>query len=160
GDEFGDQKAWDYLDKLIANCAGVITSSSSTVFKSVINGEYAVGLTYENIVQMQIEKNGATNISLVYPVEGNTACASGSAMIKGCPHRPAAEAFLDFCASAEYQQARSEENCARGTYAGITYGNYPPDSELGVVSIDWEWLGTQKTALLEKWTEHWSQFAG
>ncbi|MEG2711325.1 MAG: extracellular solute-binding protein [Clostridia bacterium] len=160
GDEFGDQKAWDYLDKLIANCAGVITSSSSTVFKSVINGEYAVGLTYENIVQMQIEKNGASNISLVYPAEGNTACASGAGMIKGSPHRDAAAAFLDFCSSVEYQQARSEENCARGTNAGITYGNYPADSELGVVEIDWEWLGTQKTALLEKWTEHWSQFAG
>ena len=55
GDEFGDDKSWEYLDQLIANTDGVITTSSSTVFKSVINGEYVVGLTYENIVQMQIE---------------------------------------------------------------------------------------------------------
>lgn len=159
GDEFGDDKAWAYIDKLIANCAGVITTSSSTVFKSVISGEYAVGLTYENIVQMQIEKNGANNITLVYPVEGNTACASGAGMVKDCPHPDAAAAFLDFCASVDYQKARSDENCARGTNANIKYGNYPPDEELGVVKIDWEWLGTQKTALLEKWTEHWAQFA-
>ncbi len=119
-----------------------------------------MGLTYENIVQMQIEKNGADNITLVYPVEGNTACASGGGMIKDCPHPDAAAAFLDFCASVDYQKARSDENCARGTNANIKYGNYPPDSELGVVKIDWEWLGTQKTALLEKWTEHWAQYAG
>ena len=85
GDEFGDDKSWEYLDQLIANTDGVITTSSSTVFKSVISGEYVVGLTYENIVQMQIEQNGADNITLVYPVEGNTACASGAGMIKDCP---------------------------------------------------------------------------
>ena len=160
GDSFGDDKAWEYIDALIENCDGVITTSSSTVFRSVISEEYVVGLTYENIVQMQIEKNGADNITLVYPVEGNTACASGAGMIKDCPRPEAAAAFLDFCVSADYQLARSDENCARGTNESIKYGNYPADSELGIVAIDWEWLGTQKDALLEKWAEHWSEFAG
>lgn len=160
GDEFGDEKAWEYIDKLIENCNGVSTTSSSTVFKSVISGEYVVGLTYENIVEMQITKNGADNIRLVYPVEGNTACASGAAMVKGAPRPEAAAAFMDFCGSADYQLARSEENCARGTNVTIKYGNYPADSELGLKEIDWEWLGTQKEALLEKWAEHWTQFAG
>lgn len=160
GDEFGDDKAWEYLDKLIANCDGVITTSSSTVFKSVISGEYVAGLTYENIVQMQIEKNGADNIRLVYPVEGNTACASGAGMVKDCPHPEAAAAFLDFCGSVEYQLARVDENCARGTNTAIKYANYPADEELGLKAIDWEWLGGEKPALLEKWAEHWAQFAG
>ena len=52
------------------------------------------------------------------------------------------------------------ENCARGVNVGISYGNYPADEELGVVTIDWEWLGTQKDALLEKWAEHWAEYAG
>ena len=160
GDEIADDKAWDYLDQLIQNCDGVITTSSSTVFKSVISGEYAVGLSYENIIQMQIERNGADNISLVYPVEGNTACASGAAMVKGAPHYDAAAAFLDFCSSDEYQLARSVDNCARGVNTTISYGNYPSDEEIGVVEIDWEWLGSQKEALLEKWAEHWAEFAG
>ncbi len=160
GDEIADDKSWEYIDALIANCDGVITTSSSQVFKSVIAGEYVVGLTYENIVEMQITKNGADNIRLVYPVEGNTACASGAGMVKGCPHPEAAAAFLDFCASEEYQLSRKDENCARGTNTNIRYENYPADEELGVVVIDWEWLGTQKTALLEKWAEHWAEFAG
>ena len=160
GDEFGDDKAWDYLDQLIANTDGAITDSSSYVFKSVIDGEYVVGLTYENIVEMQITKNGADNIRLVYPVEGNTACASGAGMVAGCPHPEAAAAFMDFCASEDYQVARSVENCARGTNINIKYDNYPADDELGLVAIDWEWLGTQKDALLEKWAEHWEEYAG
>ena len=156
GDSLGDEKAWDYVDALIANCDGVITTSSSTVFKSVINGEYVVGLSYENIIQMQIEQNGADNITLVYPVEGNTACASGAGLIKGAPNLAAAEAFLDFCASVDYQQARSVENCARGTNATIKYGNYPSDEELGIVTIDWEWLGEQKEELLIQWEDRWA----
>ena len=130
------------------------------MFKSVISGEYVVGLTYENIVEMQITKNGADNIRLVYPKEGNTACASGAGMVKDCPHYEAAAAFMDFCGSADYQLARSEENCARGTNTTIKYGNYPDDSELGLVEIDWEWLGSQKEGLLETWTEHWAEYAG
>ncbi|MDO4546976.1 MAG: extracellular solute-binding protein [Clostridia bacterium] len=160
GDSFGDDKSWEYIDALMENADGVITTSSSTVFRSVISGEYVVGLTYENIVQMQIEKNGADNITLVYPVEGNTACASGAGMIKDCQHYEAAAAFLDFCGSVDYQLARVDENCARGTNNQIRYENYPADEELGLVEIDWEWLGTQKEALLEKWAEHWAMYAG
>ena len=37
-----------YQQKLMENCDGVITTSSSTCYKSVYNGEYAVGLTYDN----------------------------------------------------------------------------------------------------------------
>lgn len=160
GDEIADDKSWEYIDKLIENADGVITTSSSQVFKTVISGEYVVGLTYENIVEMQITKNGADNIRLVYPVEGNTACASGAGMVKDCPHPEAAAAFIDFGASEEYQLARKDENCARGTNTNIRYENYPADEELGVVEIDWEWLGTQKEALLEKWAEHWAELAG
>ena len=81
-------------------------------------------------------------------------------MIKDCQRPEAAAAFLDFCASADYQKARSVENCARGTNTTIKYGNYPDDSELGLKEIDWEWLGRQKEALLEKWADHWAQYAG
>ena len=52
-------------------------------------------------------------------------------MIKDCPHYEAAAAFLDFCSSAEYQQARAVENCARGVNVGISYGNYPADVRAG-----------------------------
>lgn len=157
GDEFADEKSWEYLDALMGNA--VSTTSSSTVFKSVISGEYVVGLSYENIVQMQIEVNGADNIRLVYPTEGNTACASGGAIIKGAPHLAAAQAFIDFCASAEYQTARSIQNCARGTNGTISYGNYPSDEELGVKALDWKLLGEMKPALMEQWAEHWSEYA-
>ena len=39
------------------------------MYKGVYNGEYAVGLTYEDPCVTLI-KDGATNIKVVYPVEG------------------------------------------------------------------------------------------
>lgn len=155
GETFGDEKAWEYVDGLMANCDGRITTAASNVFKSVISGECVVGLSYENMIEMQITKNGADNIRLVYPAEGNTACACGAAMIKSAPHYEAAAAFIDFVASAEYHQARLEESCARGTNGTIGYGNYPSDEALATVDIDWEWLSTQKAELMEKWQTHW-----
>ena len=74
-----------------------------------------------------------------------------------CAARCGRGGVLDFCSSVDYQMARSIENCARGTNATIKYGNYPSDEELGIVTIDWEWLGEQKEALMEKWTDHWAR---
>ena len=156
GDSFGDDKAWGYLTDLVKN--GVVnTTSSSEVYKLVMSGEYAVGLTYESIVQYQLE-NGAEDIRLVYPVEGNTGVANGSAMVKNCKHRAAAEAFLDMCGSAEFQQARAEANCARGTNRDFTYEAYPSDEEIGVVPLDFQYIADHKGEMLEKWTELWSKY--
>ena len=156
GDEFGDEKAWGYLTDLVKN--GVVsTTSSSEVYKQVIAGEYLVGLSYESIVQYQVE-NGAENIRLCYPVEGNTGCANGSAMIKGAPHRAAAEAFLDMCGSNELQSARAEANCARGTNKGFSYAAYPSDEEIGIKPLDYAYIAEHKEELLNQWVELWSTY--
>ena len=156
GDEFGDEKSWDYLTSLVQT--GVVnTTSSSDVYRRVMDGEYVVGLSYESIVQYQLE-NGAENIKLVYPVEGNTGCANGSAMVKGAPHKEAAEAFLDMCGGNELQQARAEANCARGTNKDFTYEAYPSDDEIGIVELDYDYIAEHKDELLEQWTELWSTY--
>jgi len=156
GDSFGDEKAWDYLTKLCP-LVGTNSTSSSAVYKQVMAGEYVVGLTYESIIQQQLV-NGQTGIRLQYPVEGNTGCANGSAMIKGAPHRAAAEAFLDMCGSSDLQQARAEANCARGTNAAFTYEAYPSDSEIGVVELDYQYIADHKAELLDQWVALWSQY--
>lgn len=78
GDEFGDEKAWDYQKSLMENCNGVISTSSSACYKDVYNGEYAVGLTYDNGA-ISLLMSGADNVEIVWPTEGNTVCAFASA---------------------------------------------------------------------------------
>ncbi len=155
--EYGDEAAWDYIAKLMAN-TGNMTTSSSQVYKSTINGEYVVGLSYESIVQYMID-NGADNVRLVYPVEGNTAMASGGAMIKGAPNRIAAEAMLDLLGSVEVQEGRALQNCARGTNRNFVYEGYPSDEEIGVVPLDFDFIAQNKTAMLDRWAETWADRA-
>ena len=75
--------AWDYIDKFIDNLDGIVLSSSSQVYKGVIDGEYAVGVSYEDpVVQAIIDnaENPDADLSLVYPEEGAVWLPAGVAI--------------------------------------------------------------------------------
>ena len=55
------EEAWTYIEGLMKNL--VIAGSSSACFKSVQQGEYVVGLTYEDGA-ITLVKDGATNIAV------------------------------------------------------------------------------------------------
>lgn len=157
GESFGDDASWQYCKDLIANSNGVSTTSSSTVYKSVYNGEYAVGLTYDNGA-ISLLMNGAKGVEIVWPEEGNTVCAFASAMVKNCPHPELAKAVLDVLSSAEFQMAREKAAGSRGT--NKTYTNpdsyFPATLDQGVVAIDFPTIASQKKTLIEKWNDLWA----
>lgn len=157
GDEFGDEKAWDYQKSLMENCNGVISTSSSACYKDVYNGEYAVGLTYDNGA-ISLLMSGADNVEIVWPTEGNTVCAFASGMVKNCPHPELAAAVLDVLSSADFQLAREKAAGSRGP--NTTYVNdesyFPADIDDGVVPMDFEMMSAQKSTLIEKWTDLWA----
>ena len=161
GETFGDDAAWEFCKNLIANTDGVITNSSSTVYKSVYNGEYAVGLTYDNGA-ISLLASGADNCEIIWPEEGNTVCGFASAMIKDCPHPELAAAFLDVLSSAEFQLAREKVAGSRGT--NTTYVNdesyFPADLNDSVVTVDFVELAAQKEELITKWTDLWADING
>lgn len=161
GDEFGDEKAWDYQRQLMENCDGVISTSSSACYKNVYNGEYAVGLTYDNGA-ISLLMSGADNVEIVWPVEGNTVCAFASAMVKNCPHPELAAAVLDVLSSADFQLAREKAAGSRGT--NTTYVNdesyFPADLDAGVVPMDFAKMSAEKADLISKWTDMWASING
>lgn len=161
GDEFGDEKAWDFQKQLIDNCAGVISTSSSACYKSVYNGEYAVGLTYDNGA-ISLLMSGADNVEIVWPTEGNTICGFASAMVKNCPHPELAAAVLDVLSSADFQLAREKAAGSKGP--NTTYVNedsfFPAELDEGLVPMDFEKMAAEKSALIEKWTDLWAAANG
>lgn len=161
GDEFGDEKAWGYQKSLMENCNGVISTSSSACYKDVYNGEYAVGLTYDNGA-ISLLMSGADNVEIVWPTEGNTVCAFASGMVKNCPHPELAAAVLDVLSSADFQLAREKAAGSRGP--NTTYVNdesyFPADIDDGVVPMDFEMMSAQKSTLIEKWTDLWASING
>lgn len=148
-------EAWDYIEKLMPNL--VISASSSVCFNSVKDGEYVVGLTYEDGA-VKLLQNGAENIRLQYPIEGVSASAFGVAIIKGGPHPNAAKAMADFICSADGQSAMADY--MQGTLR-FTNKNYKvPEHSWLIDSKDMKWvvrpvkyLTEHKQQILDHWNE-------
>ncbi len=155
GDKFDDEKGWDYIKELMLQANGIITTSSSQVYNDVINGEYAVGLSYESTVQAMIS-DGADNVECVYMEEGNTAMAGGAAIVKGAPNQAAAEAMMNLLASNVFQDARAQQSGGRGTNSLCADSGLPADSTLGLVPLDFVYLATYKSNLMDRWATLWA----
>lgn len=155
-------EAWAYIEKLMPNL--VIAGSSSACFKSVQQGEYVVGLTYEDGA-VNLVKDGATNIRLQYPSEGTSATAFGCALVKNGPNPENAKAMIDFLCSAEGQTALAayQEGTLRYTNANYTVPDnawLTPSDEMKWVDRDVEYMTANKDAILEHWNDLWAKVAG
>ena len=154
-------EAWNYMEKLMANL--IVVKSSSVCFNSVHDGEYVVGLTYEDGA-VKLLQNGAKNIRVQYPDEGTSAAAYGVAVIKNAPHMAAAKAFADFICSAEGQTAVAKY--MEGTLR-LTNRNYKiPSGAWLKASSDIKWVNRPvkkvtdgKTAMLDKWNTLWARIS-
>ena len=161
------QESWDYIDKLLENL--VVVEKSSVCFNSVSDGEYVVGLTYEDgaikLNQSAAELGTEAVTEVRYPSNGTSASAFGVAVIKGAPHMAAAKAFVNWVCSAEGQSAMAEymEGTLRFTNANYT----SPENAWLKASGDIKWvnrdvptLTAQKADLLAKWNEHLAAVQG
>jgi len=148
-------EAWDYIDKLMDNL--VVVEKSSVCFNSVFDGEYVVGLTYEDGA-IKLNQNGSTTTEVRYPAEGTSAAAYGMAIVKNAPHMEAAKAMVNFVCSEEGQSRMAEY--MEGTLR-LTNANYKtPDNAWLKPSGDIKWVSrpvaelTEKKAdLLAKWND-------
>lgn len=155
GDKFDDEKGWEYITKLMP--LSFSTTSSKDVYNLVINGEYVAGLSYESTVAALIN-DGASDVKCVYMSEGNTAMAGGAAIVKDAPNLPAAKAMMDLLSSAEFQDARAAVSAGRGSngQCDLSLCGLPDDSTLGLVDLDFDYLSTNKSAIMDKWNSMWA----
>ena len=161
------QESWDYIDKLLENV--VVVEKSSVCFNSVSDGEYVVGLTYEDgaikLNQSAAELGTEAVTEVRYPSNGTSASAFGVAVIKGAPHMAAAKAFVNWVCSAEGQSAMAEymEGTLRFTNANYTSPEnawLKASSDITWVTRDVPTLTAQKADLLAKWNEHLASVQG
>ena len=109
---YESDEAWEYVQNLFVGQQVAITSGSSAVYKGVYNGEYAVGLTYEDPCVTLI-KDGATNIEVIYPVEGTVFLPAQIGITKNAKNLENAKKFVDFMLSEEAQVYLAENTTSR-----------------------------------------------
>lgn len=154
---YHSDKAWDFIEKFIANLDGIILSSSSAVYKNVVAGEYAVGVSYEDpVVQAVLDNkdNPDAHISMVYPEEGAVWLPAGVAIVKNAPNMDNAKLFVDYMLSEECQKELAKTTI-RGTITTIPQdceGMLPFD-EINVAYEDQAAVAAYQTEMLEKWTD-------
>lgn len=147
---YDSEAAWDYVDKLLANGV-VIGSSSSSCYKSVYEGEYVVGLTYEAPCVSYIEGGEGDKVKLVYMNEGTSAFPFASAIIKGAKNMDLAKLFIDYVASEEAQKLWASSTARQANTTLPTTNKYLTDiKDIKVIDSDQKYLKENKSAILEK----------
>ena len=95
------EKGWGYVEGLCKNLDGKLLSGSSAVYKGVADGEYTVGLTFEEGGAKYVA-DGAP-VKLVYMKEGVISKPDGVYIIKNAKNMESAKKFIDFITSKEAQ---------------------------------------------------------
>ena len=147
---YEDDAAWKYVEDLFVGQQVAITSGSSAVYKGVYNGEYAVGLTYEDPCVTLI-KDGATNIKVVYPVEGTVFLPAQIGIVKNAKNVENAKAFVDFMLSEDAQRFLAENTTSRNVRE-VEYKNdvMTPLADIKLIYEDSDYVIAHTSELKEK----------
>ncbi len=150
---YSDDGAWQFVEDLVVQLDGKIQSGSSAVYKSVVDGELLVGLTYEDPVA-KLVKDGAKNIEIVYPKEGAVFLPAGTGIIKDAKNLDNAKLFVDFLLSEEVQDIFGTTLTNRPVRIDAKVGDYlKPFNELPLIFEDMEYVSENKSTIVERYTE-------
>lgn len=149
---YEDEAAWKYVEELFANIDGKISESSSAVYKGVADGEYVVGLSYEDPCA-QLVKDGAP-VKIIYPKEGAVYLPASATIIKGAKNMDNAKLFMDFILSEEVQNIWGSTLTNRPVMKDAATSDFmTPMSEIYVIEEDIPYVSTHKQEIVDKYTE-------
>lgn len=141
----------DGLKRLAGNVK--VTASAPAVLRSVGQGEYAIGLTFESNAYAYVA-GGQKEIALVYPADGTFTTPEFFAMIKGAPGGALAQQTCDLLASRDVQVALLESAFRRPARTDIEVGKYvelPELSKIKVFETNEDEAAAQRTDFLARW---------
>lgn len=138
---------WDYVEKFCEQLDGKLLGGSSAVYKGVADGEYTVGLTFE---QGSAQYVGAgAPVKTVYMEEGVIFRGDGVYIIKDCPNEENAQKFVDWLTSQDIQEYMNNTQYRRTIRKDVPAGdsmesmesiNVIRDDETNTAEHKTEWL--------------------
>lgn len=154
GDPMSD-KAWAFIDEFLTNLDGKVASSSSQVYNGVANGEYYVGLSYEDPC-VELEAAGAQPVKVVYPKEGVIFPGQSVQIVKNAPNLEAAQKFVDYLLSEEVQTAVAAELNLRPLRAGVAVNSKMiPNEEIKLFdTYSAAYIAENKPKIVNTYIEH------
>ncbi|WP_297965156.1 ABC transporter substrate-binding protein [uncultured Anaerovibrio sp.] len=145
-------KGWDYVTNLAKNLDGKLLSGSSAVYKGVADGEYAVGLTFEEGGAKYVA-DGAP-VKLVYMKEGVISKPDGIYIIKNAKHMENAKKFIDFITSKKAQTLITQQLHRRSVRDDVDAPvGLLPKAEIKSITDNEEVVNKNKKAWLDKFKD-------
>lgn len=155
--DYEDADAWEFVKALFTNT--VVIDSSSSVWKGVRDGEYTVGLSYED-PSVQLVRDGA-DVKVVYMEEGVVYLPAGSGIVKGANNMVNAQRFIDFITSADIQNAYGTTITNRPVMANVATPDYMVNiSNINVIEEDMEYVYQNKQALQDMFKDIYVDIQG
>ncbi len=149
---YEDENAWKYVKDLFANIGGKIGETSSSVYKSVADGENVVGLSYEDPCA-QLVRDGAP-VKVIYPKEGTVYLPASATIIKGAKNMDNAKLFIDFIISEEVQNIWGSTLTNRPVLKDAKTSDFmTPMSEIHVIEEDIPYVSSHKQDIVNKYTD-------
>lgn len=141
----------DVLKDIAAN--SVVTPSGSNVVRSVGQGEYAVGITYESIAYPYVA-GGQREIRLMYAEDGTFEIPDDIALVKNGPNQAAAKRAYDLMMSRDVQVALLENAFRRPSRSDIKVSeiiDMPDLSSIKLLPFEEDVATADRDAFLARW---------
>ncbi len=150
---FGEQKGWEYMDKLHENI-GQYTHSGSKPCKMAAAGEFPIGISFEYRAAKS-KKEGAP-IAIVYPKEGLGWDLEATAIVKGTKNLETAKKFVNWATGVEASKLYAQ-NFAVVAYKGLSQKieHIPENYESMLVKNDFTWSAQNREAILKEWSKRY-----
>lgn len=149
---YEDEEAWKYVHDLFSNIDGKIIESSSGVYKGVADGEYVVGLSYEDPCA-QLVKDGAP-VKIIYPKEGTVYLPASATIIKDAKNMDNAKLFMDFILSDEVQNIWGTTLTNRPVIKNAQTSDFmTPIADIQVIEEDIPYVSSHKKELVDQYTD-------
>jgi iron(III) transport system substrate-binding protein len=97
----GEDYNWENAAKLLHNVGDVMLAKSSDVYKGVVAGDFAIGITMEEAAINLINQN--ENIGIVYFKEGTPVINDSIALMRDAENTEDAKRFIEFVLSRKVQ---------------------------------------------------------
>ncbi|MCL2853865.1 MAG: extracellular solute-binding protein [Defluviitaleaceae bacterium] len=147
---------WGYMRAFVENVHGIMLPDSNAVIRGVVDGDFVVGLTFEEAPWPYIQSGAPVDV--VYISEGIVATSSVVSVVAGAPNRDAARAFIDFVTGYDIQSIMETELFRRPVRADVpSQGILPGNEELVWIPYDVEYVLENRDAWLDKFEEIWME---
>ncbi len=150
---FGEEKGWEYMDKLHANIAAY-THSGSKPCKMAAAGEAAIGVSFA--FRGAKSKAAGAPIDIIIPSEGIGWDMEATAIVAGTEKEEAAKTLVDWSISRKAMEMYNVGYAVVGI-PGVAkpVEHFPAGIEDAMIDNNFEWAANNRAKILEEWTKRY-----